>query len=209
MWGPVLTRDRKLEGEWESAGTVDLSSALGRWGVYRDQMSCFVPPTRELWASWAESIVEFAGETPHGYGVTAADLPAVLSDVTVFEKWAAARATEATPGADLPEGRVPCTTLWIVDEGKVCGSLSVRHELNEFLLNEAGHVGYGVRPSARRRGLASDALRHGIDLLRGMGVDRALVTCDTDNLASRRVIEKAGGKLEHERAGILRFWITG
>src|SRR6478752_7703115 len=49
-------------------------------------------------------------------------------------------------------GYVPCTYFWIMEGGTFLGSLAIRHVLNDFLFNEGAHIGYSVRPSARRRG---------------------------------------------------------
>lgn len=104
--------------------------------------------------------------------------------------------------------RVPSTWLWIVDDGdEVVGRVSIRHRLNDNLLNVGGHIGYAVIPSARRRGHATAALAQSLDLAAELGIDPALVTCDDTNVASRRVIENNGGVLEDVRAGKLRFWV--
>jgi predicted acetyltransferase len=130
------------------------------------------------------------------------------------ESWVALleRFARERDGVDLAPGRVPATFLVLVADGIVAGRLSVRHRLNEHLLQVGGHVGYAVRPAHRRRGYATLMLRHGLDLLAAMGVERALVTCDDDNIRSAAVIERAGGVLEDVRAaddGVFkrRYWI--
>jgi predicted acetyltransferase len=79
--------------------------------------------------------------------------------------------------------------------------------LTPWLRDYGGHVGYDVRPSARRRGHATAMLRRALPWCRDLGIDPVLVTCDVDNVASRRVIEKAGGQFEDRRDGKLRFWV--
>jgi predicted acetyltransferase len=83
----------------------------------------------------------------------------------------------------------------------------VRHELNEGLLELGGHIGYSVRPSERRRGLASYTCAWGLDHLRSLGADRALITCDDDNAASAATILRNGGVLEDVRGGKRRYWV--
>jgi predicted acetyltransferase len=92
------------------------------------------------------------------------------------------------------------------------GAISLRHTLNDFLLHAGGHIGYGVRPTARGRGLASRALRAVLPEARSLGLARVLVTCQDNNLGSARTIENNGGVLEDVRDTDLgrtrRYWIT-
>ncbi len=99
-------------------------------------------------------------------------------------------------GIDLPEDSAPQAELVGDVEGRIIGRLSVRFELNEFHRTWGGHIGYMVRPTCRGRGHATAMLGQSIDVLRDRGVDRILVTCNDDNLASARVIETNGGVLE-------------
>ena len=114
---------------------------------------------------------------------------------------------QACPGTEMPPGIVPCTYLWIVEGDEFVGYLAIRHRLNDFLLEEGGHIGYSVRPSRRREGHATRAVKLALDEARGLGIDRVLITCDHDNDASRQTIERAGGVLEDRRGDKLRFWV--
>ncbi len=104
------------------------------------------------------------------------------------------------------------THWWIVEDDTYLGAVDLRHRLNGFLLDAGGHIGYSVRPSARRRGLATWALGAVLPEARAMGLERALVTCDDDNVASARSIESNGGVLEDVRTTEVgrkrRYWIT-
>ncbi len=114
------------------------------------------------------------------------------------------------PGTPRPRAYVPSTELWLAEGPgleEYLGRISLRHELTEPLLEWGGHIGYVVRPSARRRGLASAALAGMLEVSRRQGIDPVLVTCDVDNVASRRTIEGAGGRYEDTRLGKLRYWI--
>ena len=116
-------------------------------------------------------------------------------------------------GDQLPEGWVACTTLFLVDGGRILGVANLRHRLAGTLRAFGGHVGYSIRPSERGKGYATRLLEHIIDLARGMGIERLLITCDPENAASARVVEKCGGTFEDEilfeplGRAVRRFWI--
>lgn len=117
-------------------------------------------------------------------------------------------------GAQLPGGWVPSTFLVADVGGIIVGRTSIRHELNDVLLREAGHIGYGVRPAHRRRGHGTQILRQSLVIARAVGVDRVLVTCDDDNVASARIIERCGGVLASvvptdDGPAKRRYWIDG
>jgi len=114
-------------------------------------------------------------------------------------------------GLGLEEGHVPATFFIADVDGALVGRSSIRHELNDFLFNVGGHIGYGVRPAFRRKGYATEILRQSLLYIRNFGVTEVLVTCDDDNIASAKVIESQGGVLENkvEFEGSLkrRYWI--
>jgi predicted acetyltransferase len=129
---------------------------------------------------------------------------------TPFEEWIA-RLDAHRCGRDLGDW-VPGTFLMAEAGGAVVGRVSVRHELNEWLANEGGHIGYGVLRQHRRRGYATEILQQALVVARAVGVDRVLVTCDDHNLGSAAVIEANGGVRDAERplageAPMRRYWI--
>lgn len=117
-------------------------------------------------------------------------------------------------GINLPAGHVPSTFMLALVGDKVVGRVSIRHVLNEQLFTLGGHIGYCVVPEERGKGYATRMLALALDYARShLRVDRALLTCDESNKASRRVIEKNGGVLEDTRPvpgggpRRMRFWI--
>lgn len=98
-----------------------------------------------------------------------------------------------TKGKNLPEAFVANTFLVGAVGDTIVGRVSIRHTLNDFLARIGGHIGYGVVPSHRNRGYATEMLRQALPVASAIGIDRVLITCDDNNPASRRVIEKNGG----------------
>lgn len=88
--------------------------------------------------------------------------------------------------------------------------IALRHEFDD-VVKSAGHIGYGIRPSARRLGLATCALGGILDVARALGMDRILVVCEADNVASAKTIERCGGAIEDVRDthyhATRRYWI--
>lgn len=119
----------------------------------------------------------------------------------------------AAAGKDLPSGWVPHSTFWLINQtNKVLGVVNIRHQLTEFLLQEGGHVGYGIRPTERRKGYATKLLALSLVEARALGIQRVLVTCDDDNIGSERTILNNGGvpdKNYTNDSGLVtkRFWI--
>ena len=113
----------------------------------------------------------------------------------------------------VPEsGLVPATFLVAEVGGQLVGRSSIRHELNDFLRREGGHIGYCVLTEHRRRGYATEMLRQSLVVARAVGVDRVLVTCDHDNVGSATVIERCGGVLHsvidcEDGVPKRRYWI--
>jgi predicted acetyltransferase len=176
-------------------------------------MTALAQPDVRLHPSWAATIREFGSETLHGSGVWLGDGgPLDLTEAGCAD-FVARVLPFRDPAHELPEGLVHCDYYWITDgEGadeEVVGFLALRHRLNAWLFEEGGHVGFSVRPSHRARGHATRALALAVRRSAELGLDRVLVTCDDDNLASARTIEHNGGVQEDTRNGKRRYWISG
>ena len=114
----------------------------------------------------------------------------------------------AEAGLGLPEGFVPYIQYVLFDEaGQALAFLNLRLRLNDYLREQGGHIGYSVRPAARGRSLAKEALRQGLLEAKSKNIQRILVTCSQNNPASRAVILANGGILEDVRQGKERYWI--
>ena len=134
-----------------------------------------------------------------------------LEDPDEFLRLVDNRTGDELPGSLRPPGWTTATHWWLEDPDepdRYVGAISLRHSITHPLLaSTGGHVGYGVRPTARRRGIAKDALRQVVPRAARRGIPRLLVTCDLDNIASARVIESCGGVLEGELQGKRRYWV--
>lgn len=116
-------------------------------------------------------------------------------------------------GRNLPEGWVPDSTFWLINENKrILGVVNIRHRLTEILLNSGGHIGYGIRPSERRKGYATKLLSLALEKSKEVGIRKALVLCNEDNIGSFKTIINNGGIpdsdfVEEDGNIIKRFWI--
>ncbi len=120
----------------------------------------------------------------------------------------------AAKGIGLPEGFVPYNAYWLVREGRdVVGVSHFRHHLTPNLRVEGGHIGYSIAPSERRKGYGTRILSLTLERVRAFGLARVMVTCDTDNVASAKIIERNGGHLaryttsERSSKQVSVYWI--
>lgn len=119
---------------------------------------------------------------------------------------------ETVPAPELVEGDE--YMLVRVGEKKILGMINFRHYLNDWLAEYSGHIGYGVRPTQRHKGYAKEMLALCLEKCWDFGLDKVLITCDTDNEASRRTILANGGvferlsKLKDDNKQMERYWIS-
>jgi predicted acetyltransferase len=169
-----------------------------------------IEPTTRLHAEWLAAHDDWGpGSHEDGAGLRPDD---DVRSAAGFAAWVGHLRRESDTTVPPAADRVHCTYWWVVEGDTVLGAIALRHELNDLLLRAGGHIGYSIRPSARRRGLATWALAEVLVTARTKGFDRVLITCAEDNVASARVIEHHGGVLEDVRDTELgrtrRYWIA-
>ncbi len=113
-----------------------------------------------------------------------------------------------------PQGNVTSSSYIAVrlSDNKVVGIIDLRHHIDHPILRVwGGHMGYTVRPSERRKGYAKEMLRQNLQNCRVRGMDKVLITCERNNIASEKTIRANGGVFEKEVSvgdgTIKRFWI--
>ena len=120
------------------------------------------------------------------------------------------RTQEISKGENLHE-MVQADTYFLVEQERILGAINIRWTLNAYLENFGGHIGYGVRPSERKKGYATKMLKLALEVCQQRGLSKVLVTCDENNEASKRTILKCGGKYEDSRVlegeVVERYWI--
>jgi predicted acetyltransferase len=160
-----------------------------------------VAPDETFRESWLDARREWGGPTVHQPGSAlgvAEQLGLNLDVANDFQRWV--RELNEQPHTAPTKSAVPATNWWIIHDTRYLGAIQLRHSLNDFLADLGGHVGYGVRPSERRKGVVSLALRQVLTYAaEEIGLNEVLITCDEMNTGSRRAIESAGGRLRSVR----------
>lgn len=116
-------------------------------------------------------------------------------------------------GVGLPDGFVECSTFWLANNNnKLIGAIDIRHKLTESLAFRGGHIGYGIRPSERKKGYATIMLSLALKECKKMGLPKVLITCSKSNIGSSKTIINNGGILDSEDTNdgeiFQRYWIT-
>lgn len=150
-----------------------------------------------MYEAWLAAHVEWGpGMHEDGFGLTPMD---DVETTEGFTQWV----ERVNAAEDL------CACRWIVDSERVLGGVALRLLDNDFTRHH-GHVGYGVRPSARGHRVGAWALGGILDLARLKGLTRVLAVCESSNVASARTIERLGGILDggSEPSNVRRYWIV-
>ncbi|GMQ64450.1 GNAT family N-acetyltransferase [Vallitalea maricola] len=101
----------------------------------------------------------------------------------------------SSKGINIPEGWVPCSSFWLVDNlEEVIGVIRIRHCVNSEFLEMVGHIGYEIKSTHRKKGYGSKLLELGLVEARKLGLEEVIITCDENNIGSRKIIEKFKGK---------------
>lgn len=171
--------------------------------------SKLVRPDSDYKASFLEALKEYHAEGRY-------DFLSVNDLHTDFEPYVKAlNSDRGTPHQPLQEWVVPVpeTVAWLVKDDKYLGAVTIRHRLNWHLEKWGGHLHFIIRPSMRGKGFGRKILLKALPIANYLGIDKALVTLDPNNLAGRRVVESCGGKLEDEISATdqfparVRYWI--
>jgi predicted acetyltransferase len=165
-------------------------------------MATLIYPAQEFRDAFFAMAADFAAAGELRYTVDAEHFTAYL-----------AQRQKQEGGREVAADWVPDSHFWLIDEGRVLGCSRLRHRLTPQLEREGGHIGYDIRPSAQRKGYGTLLLRLTLERAWAIDLERVRVTCDADNIASVRVIEKNGGSFDGEvvsdRSGkrIRQYWI--
>lgn len=162
-----------------------------------------VKPTKKYEDSWNEALVEFRTEKQKGFWNWASE-PTNLNEYIQLIQ-------DNEIGRNLSDGWVPSTTYWLIDNDVFIGHINIRHILNDYLARIGGHIGYYIRPSARKLGYGTKMLELSLPKAKELGLEKVLITCDESNIASKTIIEKNHGqfqdKVTTEGEPKLRYWI--
>jgi predicted acetyltransferase len=117
---------------------------------------------------------------------------------------------------NIKPDRVPANTYFAIREkdNKIIGMINIRHKLNDYLLERGGHIGYGVRPTERKKGYATNILSLGLKRCKELGITKVLITCHKDNIGSVKTIQNNNGVLENEiiddenKKILQRYWVN-
>ena len=167
-----------------------------------------ISPSESHEQAWKNILAEFKAhgeKLPHGL-----HLKLNTDEYGVY----LAKVRDSEKGINLPEGFPPKSEYFLIEEtsSEIIGHVTIRHFLNEYLLNVDGHIGFSIGPSKREKGYGTKQLRLALNICRQMGLEKVMLACNSDNFASAAVIKNNGGVFENvftENDGTIieRYWI--
>ncbi len=146
-----------------------------------------VVPAPHYEASFREYLTELGNEERYPFVL---DLDS--TDFTAYLK----QLDDLSKGHWVPEGGVPSSTYWLVKGETLVGVANLRHYLNDNIAHIGGHIGLGIRPSYRGKGLGSLLLGKTLEIARSRSINPVHIHCYTNNLPSNGMIMSVGGVLE-------------
>jgi len=114
-----------------------------------------------------------------------------LSDPKVYVK----SIIDKADGVGLSPHQVPVIRYWLIDNDKYIGTLGLRKELTSEIIKREGNIGFQIRPSMRGKGYGTKILELGLEKAKEVGLESVYLNCSKNNTASKRIIEKNGGRL--------------
>lgn len=167
-----------------------------------------VSPNRKYIESYLSACKEFAELGIRDY----------FHDPQLFDLWKDSFVEsfeDESKGIGLQEGWVSASTFWIVDGNEFIGRGQIRHKLTPQLEKFGGHIGYGIRFSKWNEGYGTKLLGLLLPEAKKLGISKALITCDDNNIGSIKIIENNGGILENKVEDVIdnknrvtrRYWI--
>jgi len=148
-------------------------------------------PSAENKSEWIAYAEEYRTDAPN-------DMPLGYSEKTPYDEWLR-KINDNRHGLNLPVGIVPSTVFFLMQGKRILGHISIRHNIDSpFLSLYGGHIGYGVRPSERRRGFATKMLSLALIKCKELDLVEVMVTCKKDNIGSAKTITNNGGLLVDE-----------
>lgn len=156
--------------------------------------SKLIRPCVEYKASFLEALAEYHKEGRYLYN----DIHSLNADFEGFIK--ELRAEKGYPHQPYQEwvDPVPETVTWLVKDDKYIGTVDIRHRLNWHLEKWGGHIHFVTRPTMRGMGFGKKMLLKAIPIANYLGIEKALITVDPDNIGAIRAIESCGAEFESE-----------
>jgi predicted acetyltransferase len=162
-----------------------------------------VKPTKRYSRSWKNALKEFEKEKRSGFW----NVPEKPNAIDEYIK----RTSDHSKGRNIPSNWMPATTYWLIDNDAFVGHVNIRHKLVDWSKKIGGHIGFAIRPTKQRQGYGSNILRLALKKAKILGLKKVLVTCDNDNIGSRKIIERNGGvlkkKITLKGKRVRHYWI--